>query len=154
MNSRALAQTVRVLESERTSVVDSAARSIRHVRSYEAAGEGEIRQRLDAIYDLVVAAVSNFDLDDIVDRARSLADERFQSGYDLTEVQAALNALEEAMWRTLSAQLRPDELALALGLISTVLGAAKDALAREYVSLAAQTHAQSLDIDALFAGGA
>ena len=35
----------------------------------------------------------------------------------------------------------PGELAEALGLVGTVLGAAKDALARAYVSLASQTGA-------------
>jgi hypothetical protein len=39
-----------------------------------------------------------------------------------------------------------------LGLVSTILGAAKDALAREYVSLATHRHAGSLDLRALFAG--
>jgi hypothetical protein len=39
-----------------------------------------------------------------------------------------------------------------LGLVSTILGAAKDALARKYVSLATNTHAPSLDMQALFAG--
>ena len=46
----------------------------------------------------------------------------------------------------------PDELARALGLVSTVLGAAKDSLARAYVSLASQTKAPSLDLSALFKG--
>ena len=44
------------------------------------------------------------------------------------------------------------ELARALGLVSTVLGAAKDSLARAYVSLASQTKAPSLDLSALFKG--
>ncbi len=154
VNSSESARVADVLRDERSAIVGAAAQSIRHVRSYEAEGADETRERLEAIHGLVVAAVSDLDLDAIVARARGLADERFRSGYDLTEVQTALNALEETMWRTLCARLQPDELALALGLISTVLGAAKDALAREYVSLASQTHAQSLDLRALFAGAA
>jgi hypothetical protein len=39
-----------------------------------------------------------------------------------------------------------------LGVVSTILGAGKDALAREYVSLATNAHAPSLDLRALFAG--
>jgi hypothetical protein len=38
--------------------------------------------------------------------------------------------------------------------VSTVLGAANDGLAREYVSLASRTHVQSLDLRALFSGHA
>ena len=40
----------------------------------------------------------------------------------------------------------------AMGIVSTTLGAAKDALASEYVSLATRTRAPSLDLSALFAG--
>ena len=84
--------------------------------------------------------------------AQSLAEERFEAGYDLVEVQTAFNALEEASWRRVLADLDPTEFADALGLVSTLLGAGKDALARRYVSLAADTHAPSLDVRALFAG--
>ncbi len=77
---------------------------------------------------------------------------RFEAGYDLSEVQAAFNALEGATWSRILADLEAGDLAEALGLISTVLGAAKDALGREYVSLATHTRAPSLDLKALFAG--
>ena len=90
----------------------------------------------------------------MIDYARQLAAERFESGYDLSDVQGAFNALEEAAWSGLCARLQPEQLALSLGLVSTVLGAAKDAFAREYVSLASRTHAPSLDVRALFTGDA
>jgi hypothetical protein len=67
-------------------------------------------------------------------------------------VQSAFNSLEEVVWARMLAELPPAELAEALGLVSTVLGAGKDALARRYVSLAARTHAPSLDLSALFTG--
>jgi hypothetical protein len=41
-------------------------------------------------------------------------------------------------------------LAEAAGLLTTVLGAGKDALARTYVSLASEQHVPSLDLGALF----
>ena len=50
------------------------------------------------------------------------------------------------------ADLEAADLAEALGLVSTVFGAAKDALGRRYVSLATHTRAPSLDLRALFAG--
>jgi len=50
------------------------------------------------------------------------------------------------------AELEPAQFAETLGLVSTILGAAKDALARKYVSLATDTHAPSLDLHALFTG--
>ena len=38
------------------------------------------------------------------------------------------------------------------GLLSTILGFGKDALARRYVSLSSQRHVPTLDLSALFAG--
>ena len=85
---------------------------------------------------------------------QQIAAERFTSGYDLSEVQNAFNALEGAIWTRVFAALEPGQYAEALGLVTTILGAGKDALAREYVSLATDTHAPSLDLRALFAGTA
>ena len=144
-----------VLDRERDSIITTALGSIRRSRThYQAAGQDETRLRLDALYDELRAAVSTRDLGSIVGYARHLGAERFESGYDLSEVQSAFNALEEATWSTLCARLRPDQLAMSLGLVGTVLGAAKDTLAREYVSLASRTHAPSLDLRALFSGDA
>jgi hypothetical protein len=84
--------------------------------------------------------------------AEAVAEERFHAGYDLSEVQAAFNALEESIWTRAVAILAPGELAQTLGLVSTALGCGKDALARKYVSLATRTHAPSLDLRALFSG--
>ena len=90
----------------------------------------------------------------IVGYAEQVADERFAAGYDLSEVQVAFNALEEATWSCVMRELDSSELAEAIGLISTVLGAGKDALARRYVSRAADTHVTSLDLRTLFGGTA
>jgi hypothetical protein len=145
----------RALEEARASIVATAAESIRHGKThYDAAGPDETQRRLEALYDQLLAAVSSRDLSGIVGYARRLAAERFSSGYDLAEIQGAFNALEEAAWSRLCADLRPEQLELSLGLVSTVLGAAKDALAREYVALASRTHVPSLDMSALFTGDA
>lgn len=150
-----LAPPLRALEEARASIVATAAESIRHGKThYDAAGPDETQRRLEALYDQLLAAVSSRDLSGIVGYARRLAAERFSSGYDLAEVQGAFNALEEAAWSRLCADLRPEQLELSLGLVSTVLGAAKDALAREYVALASRTHVPSLDMSALFTGDA
>ena len=67
-------------------------------------------------------------------------------------MQTGFNALEAATWSRILTGLEPTQLAEALGLVSTVFGAAKDALGRRYVSLATKTRAPSLDLRALFAG--
>jgi hypothetical protein len=144
-----------VLDRERGPIISAALNSIRHRHThYEAAGTAETQRRLEALYDQLSSAISSRDLTGIVQFAQRLAAERFESGYDLSDVQVAFNALEEATWSTLCARLEPEQLALALGLVGTVLGAAKDALAREYVSLASRTHVRSLDLRALFSGDA
>lgn len=149
------AEVIEVLEEERASILDVAAESIRHSRTrYVSAGQDETRRRIEVLYDELLQALSSRDLGGVIDYARELGAERFESGYDLSEVQGAFNAVEEAAWTELCGRQRPEQLALSLGLVSTVLGAAKDALGREYVSLASQTHAPSLDLRALFTGDA
>ena len=117
----------RALEEARASIVDIAAESIRHGKThYEAAGPDETRRRLEALYDQLLAAVSSRDLSGIVGYARRLAAERFSSGYDLTEVQGAFNALEEATWLKIVTELPADRHSHALSVVSTVFGAGKD----------------------------
>jgi hypothetical protein len=122
----------------------------RHERHYGAAGREAVRQRLDLLYDQLVHAVASRELSAVVAYANSVAEERFQAGYDLSEVQAAFNALEESTWRRILSELPPDDYAESLGLVGTVFGAAKDALGRRYVSLATRTRVPSLDLSALF----
>lgn len=119
---------------------------------YGGADPGLTRRRLDDLYDLVVSAIEDRDLAEVVSYADGVANERFAAGFDVSEVQVAFNVLETAMWRHVVACAPPEELATAIGLLSTVFGCAKDELARRYVSLAAQRHVPSLDLSALFRG--
>jgi hypothetical protein len=143
-----------LLENARTQVLDEAYAALEssHVVHYEAAGEPLTRQRLADLHDLVVAAVRDRDLSAVTAYSQRVAEERFSAGFDISEVQTAYNALEAAMWRRLVAAEPPAELAEAVGLLSTVLGAGKDTLARTYVSLAGKRHVPSLDLTALFTG--
>jgi len=147
-------ETAQFLTQEREAIVDAAEAALErtHARHYESAGAREVRQRLEALFDHMLDALRSRDLGPMVSFAERVADERFNAGYDLSEVQAAFNALEEATWSGIFAELQPVQFAEALGLVSTILGAAKDALARNYVSLATNARAPSLDLQALFAG--
>ena len=142
------------LAQERSAIVGDAETALArsHARHYEAAGEVEVRRRLELLFERLLQGIETRDLGPMIAYAEQLAEERFEGGYDLVEVQTAFNALEEATWRRVLAGLDPSEFADALGPISTLLGAGKDALARRYVSLAADTHAPSLNLRALFAG--
>lgn len=123
-----------------------------HVAHYEAAGEAFTRQRLTDFFTLVTDAIRTRNLARVGEYSEQVAAERFEQGFDISEVQTAYNALEEAMWRQVIAAEPAGELPEAIGMLSTVLGFGKDALARKYVSLACQRHVPSLDMSALFAG--
>jgi hypothetical protein len=147
-------ETAEFLARERAAIVEAAETALAraHVRHYESAGESEVHRRLEALFDRLLVALSERDLGPVVVYAQDVAEERFNAGYDLSEVQTAFNALEEAMWARALTALDPSRLAESLGLVSTILGSGKDALARRYVSLATNTHVPSLDLRALFAG--
>ena len=119
---------------------------------YERAGEAFTRARLAELFDLVVDAIATKELAALSTQSDTIASERFNSGFDISEVQAAFNSLEVAMWRRVVASTSLDELAESIGLLSTVMGFAKDTLARKYISLASNRHVQSLDMSALFGG--
>ena len=84
--------------------------------------------------------------------AENLAQERFSAGFDLYEVQRAFNVLEEAVWKQIIIDCPPTQLSEALGKISTVHGAGKDALARKYVFLSSKSKPASLNLKVLFKG--
>ncbi len=145
-----------LLAARREAILDAALGALEraHLTHYEAEGREVRRQRLGRLYDLVAAAVAERNLTRIQHHGEEVARERFAAGFDLLEVQAAFNVLEEALWRTLVAEVPPAELGEALGLVGTALGAGKDRLAAAYVALASSTHTPSLDLRALFAGTA
>jgi hypothetical protein len=103
--------------------------------------------------ELLAESVRVRDLVPVIDFAERVASERFHAGWDIGEVQTALNVLEETIWNRVVAGVSKDDLAEALGLVTTVVGAAKDTLARTYVSLATEKHVPTLDLNALFSAG-
>jgi hypothetical protein len=146
---------VEVLTQERAVIVDAAAAALvrSHVPHYAEAGAETARERLDQLLGLVLDSVTQRDLVPMIDHSTLVAKERFEAGFDIREVQTAFNVLEEAIWNQVIDAVPPRDLAEALGLVGTVLGAGRDALASEYVSLATHQHVSSLDLSALFRGG-
>lgn len=142
------------LAAQRATIVEraQAALTSSHAHHYDSADSNEVRERLETLFELLLQALAARDLGPVLRHARQVARERFTAGYDLSEVQIAFNALEEATWERVFSGLPADRLAEALGLVGTVFGAAKDALAREYVALATRAQAPSLDLQHLFMG--
>jgi hypothetical protein len=123
-----------------------------HLPHYEATGLGESRGRLDDLLPMVTDAVAERSLVNICHYADTVASERFEAGFDLSEVQSAFNVLEETLWHLLTSKTDAEIVTEAAGLIDTVLGAAKDTIARTWISLASRRHVRSLDLSALFKG--
>ncbi len=123
-----------------------------HLKNYEKAGKEQTHQRLKALYVLTTRGVKERNLGPMIAYAETIARERFSAGYDLSEVQTAFNVLEEAIWTRIMKTLPPSEFGEALGLVATVLGAGKDALARTYVTLASKSKSGSLNLQSLFSG--
>lgn len=146
---------LQLLEAQRDEILDEASEALSraHLRHYEASGTDENRSRVARLLELTLESVRTRDLVPMLDHARAVARERFRDGFDLQEVQTAFNVLEEVIWRRITGHLDPPGYPEAFGLASTVLGAGKQALAVEYVSLASQQGGvRSLDLSALFKG--
>ena len=145
---------VSLLVGQRSEVIDEAFDSLKrsHEVHYEQAGDDLTRERLSELFDLVVAALRDRQLGPVSTYCEDVAEHRFAAGFGISEVQAAFNALEVTVWRRLVAGVPSDDLVEAIGLMSTILGFGKDALARRFVSLASERHVPTLDLSALFAG--
>lgn len=142
------------LRESRPEILAEAVASVKRARleHYEKGGTDQLLQRLDDLLSLTISAVAERNLAPMVAHANAVAQERFEGGFDLAEVQTTFNVLEEVIWLRILKHMPSGEQAEALGLVGTVLGAGKDALARKYVSLATQTRTPSLNLQALFSG--
>lgn len=151
-----MTDVVEVITAEKDAIVDRAAAALErsNLRHYTEAGPDAARERLAQLLALALESVARRDLVPMVDYANRIARERFEAGFDIHEVQTAFNVLEEALWGCIVDAVAPRDLAQAIGLVSTVLGAGRDALACTYVSLASHQHVPSLDLSALFRGTA
>lgn len=143
-----------LLKTESETIVAEATQSLlrSRLKHYAEAGAEESRARLQQLFDLLLESLQTRDLGPVIDHSAQIAEERYNAGFDIQEVQMAINVLEEAAWRHVVQALPPEALAESIGLLTTVLGAAKDALARKYVELASQRKSPSLNLSALFKG--
>lgn len=144
-----------LLQSSKEEIIAGAMEALTraHLKHYESSGEEVNREHLSKLYDLTLECVKSLNLLPIIENAHEIARQRYRDGFDLQEVQTAFNVLEEIIWKHVTASLAPTDYPDAFGLASTVLGAGKQALAVEYVSLASQKRGLvSLDLRELFKG--
>lgn len=141
-----------LLDEERAIIVEDAWRTVVRLTHYERDGTEATRQRLELLYDHVARAIRERDLGELLDYAERIARQRFEAGFDLSEVQSAFFTLEQAIGRSALARIAPADLAEALGLVGTAIRRGKDAFTRAYISLANRKRVPSLDLSDLFKG--
>ena len=143
-----------LLEQKEAEIISQAAEALTraHLPHYHEIGRERNEIQLKTLYDYMTHCVEHRNLTAMVAYAEELAQKRFTAGFDLLEVQTAFNVLEEAIWREIITECSPPDLTEALGLISTIHGAGKDALARQYVSLASRIKPAALNLQALYKG--
>jgi hypothetical protein len=137
-----------LLQEHKERILDDAQTAVHrsHLQAYEKIDPDEVRSRLEQLLTLVTTAVEERNVRELLKYMSRVGEERYYSGTDLSEVQTAVNVLEETLWKHILRDMSPAEYPEALGLISTVLGWSKDTLARKYVELASQRKARSLDL--------
>jgi hypothetical protein len=147
-------ELITLLEQNSGRIVAEATRSRArsHLEHYEVDGMETTEERLKSLYELTLTCIRKRNASAMTRFAEDVAKKRFKSGFELFEVQTAINVLEESVWKRILIELEPSEFAHAIGLVSTILGIGKDALARAYASLASEIKAPSLDLKALFSG--
>lgn len=141
-----------LLAGERTLIVEEAWRSCVRLTHYRRDGDEVTRQRLEMLIDHVARAIRMRDLGELLDYSERIAKQRFDAGFDLSEVQTAFFMLEDAIGRRALVRIPPADLAEALGLVGTAIRRGMDAFARGYISLANRARAPSLDLSDLFKG--
>ena len=94
-----------LLHTERLEILEEAARAVARLERYQRDGERTIRERLDALYCEIEAAVERRSLAGIVAHSATIARERQEAGFDLLELLTAFTALEAAIHRRTAARL-------------------------------------------------
>jgi hypothetical protein len=143
---------LKFLQSDKIEIINEALSDLERSRlkHYTESNKETNEERLRNFYDILIKCVESISLVEICDYCEELANKRFNSGFDLYEVQSTINVLEEIIWKKIIKYLPPSEYERALGMITTVLGAGKDSLACKYVSLASQCKKPTLDLSELF----
>lgn len=140
------------LEKHKSQIVKEAVETLQRaeLKSYRRSPIDQNKLRIEKLFTLTISGVSKRSLFEMTEYSEMIARERFNAGYDLHEVHAAFNVLEEAIWKKVMDEIETAELGKALGLISTVLGAGKESLALTYVALSGKSKTATLDLSELF----
>jgi methylmalonyl-CoA decarboxylase len=96
----------------------------------------ERRRDVRQLFHLVLRCMRAGRAEPITRPSERIATYCYAAGIELAEVEEALNALAEVLWRRLAGALTGEQLVQGLGLLNATVGEGKDAMARTYVALA------------------
>ena len=133
-------ETSAVLASAGDRVVGQAVAALErcHQTHYQLSSPEESRRYMRNLFELVVQCMREGDAGPIIASCQEIAADRFEAGFDIVEILGTLNVLEEVLWRHVADSLAGDQRIETLGLVNTILGAGRDALARTYVDRASR----------------
>jgi len=94
------------------------------------------RREVRQLFRLVLRCVHADRATLIIKPSEQIAAHCYAAGIDLAEVQGSFTVLAEVIWRQLVGALAGEQLVQALGLLTAITAAGKDAMARTYVALA------------------
>jgi len=94
------------------------------------------RREVRQLFRLVLRCVHEGRATLIIKPSEQIAAHCYAAGIDLAEVQGSFTVLAEVIWRQLAGALAGEQLIQALGLLTAITAAGKDAMARTYVALA------------------
>ena len=127
-----------VLLSAEDRVIDEAVAALaqRGQADQQSPGPDGRRRDVRQLFRLVLRCLHAERAKPIIRPSEQIATHCYAAGIDLAEIQEAFDVLAEVLWRHLAGALADGQLIQALGLLSAIVGAGKDAMARTYVALA------------------
>lgn len=143
------------LEAHSEVIISEATKALkgRPLRSYSNSSDEINSTRLTRLFNLICKSLSTKDLIPMGEYAAEIAEERYDQGFDLEEVIAAFNVMEEVIWEKITHEIEPKNFPEAFGMTSTVIGYGKEQLSVTYVKLVShKKHLVSLDMSGLFQG--
>ena len=126
-----------VLASVEDRVIDEAVAALTHCDQARQSPLPDGRRReVRQLFRLVLRCVRAGRAKPIIRPSEQIAAHSYAAGIALAEVQGSFTVLAEVLWRQLAGALAGEQLVEALGLLTAITGAGKDATARTYVALA------------------
>ncbi|HAX49253.1 MAG TPA: hypothetical protein PK605_08130 [Ignavibacteria bacterium] len=95
----------------------------------------EIQVKYSNLLLALTKCVETQNCNDMIGYMDLISDERFASGFEVEEIQIALNIFEEALWKNIRKYVDPKDHYASKKMVTTIVDKAKEELLNEYVTL-------------------